>query len=132
MGGIGGHLTHLASTRVRVGLVGLVVAIGAVIVAIGPSLGSVVELQVATARGTVDEFEPDRLTAPAATRIVLRFENRSSGPHNFTLLEPLTVRTGTIVEPGAVETLEFETAALGSYPFVCTIHPGMMGVLIVE
>jgi len=35
------------------------------------------------------------------------------------------------VAPGASETLQFTAPAPGDYPFVCTLHPGMDGVLTV-
>ena len=40
--------------------------------------------------------------------------------------------TSTVVAPGASETLEFKAPDPGEYPFVCTLHPGMGGTLVVE
>ena len=38
----------------------------------------------------------------------------------------------TVVVPGASETLEFKAPDPGEYAFVCTLHPGMGGTLVVE
>ena len=128
---IGDRFRAVARDRSRLGLVVLAAGIGAT-VAISAANPSAMELRVATAPGAVNTFVPDRLIVAGASRVLLRFENRSSEPHNFTLLEPLTARTSTIVEPGATESIEFETPATGTYPFVCTIHDRMTGVLLVE
>ena len=60
------------------------------------------------------------------------FENRSSVPHNLTFQGPINVATSTIVGPGTSETLKLKAPDAGEYAFVCTLHPGMGGTLVVE
>src|SRR5687768_1985633 len=78
------------------------------------------------------KFEPAEVTAPAGADVALTFENQSTVPHNLTFQAPIDVATATIVAPGASETVEFAAPDAGEYPFVCTLHPGMDGTLIVE
>jgi plastocyanin len=40
--------------------------------------------------------------------------------------------TRTIVDPGASDRLFLPRLPLGTYPFVCTIHDGMTGSLVVK
>jgi plastocyanin len=94
--------------------------------------GAVVEVTVGTDTGADLKFDPGDVTVPAGTDIRLAFENRSSVPHNLTFQGPISVATSTIVAPGASETLEFKAPDPGEYAFVCTLHPGMGGTLVVE
>ena len=64
--------------------------------------------------------------------MTLEFANESTVPHNLTFGEPINAATATIVQPGASETLEFQAPEPGSYEFVCTLHPGMEGILEVS
>jgi plastocyanin len=63
---------------------------------------------------------------------VLTFDNRGTVPHNLTFGEPISAATSTVVSPGGSEMLEFQAPAPGTYEFVCTLHPGMVGKLTVE
>ena len=95
--------------------------------------GEVVEITVGTDTGTANEFDPVEISVPAGATVRLTFENRSdSVPHNLTFGEPINVATATTVQPGESETIEFTAPDPGDYTFVCTLHPGMEGTLVVE
>ena len=98
----------------------------------GEPSAATVELAVGTDAGAELKFEPAEVTAPTGADVALTFENQSTVPHNLTFQAPINVATATIVAPGASETLEFTAPEAGEYPFVCTLHPGMDGTLIVD
>jgi aldose sugar dehydrogenase len=98
----------------------------------GEGSGEVVEITVGTDEGTELLFDPDEITVPAGATVRLTFVNESTVPHNLTFGDPIGVATATIVDPGAEETIEFTAPEAGEYTFVCTLHPGMDGTLIVE
>ena len=98
----------------------------------GEPSAATVELAVGTDAGAELKFEPAEVTAPAGAVVALTFENQSTVPHNLTFQAPINVATATIVAPGASETVEFTAPEAGEYPFVCTLHPGMDGTLIVD
>lgn len=77
-------------------------------------------------------FLPATVTAPSTGTVRLLYRNESSVSHNLTFLDPLSVATRTILEPGTEELLEFPAPPSGSYRFRCTIHPGMEGTLTVQ
>jgi len=91
-----------------------------------------VEITIGTDTGTALRFDPREVTVAAGAEVVLTFENRASMPHNLTFETPISAATATIVDPGASETITFTAPAAGEYIFVCTLHPGMSGTLIVE
>jgi plastocyanin len=93
----------------------------------------VVEITVGTDTGNALLFDPAGVTVPAGAEVALTFENRSTTvPHNLTFGDPINAATATIVQPGASETVTFTAPDAGEYEFVCTLHPGMSGTLIVE
>ncbi|HSK93821.1 MAG TPA: PQQ-dependent sugar dehydrogenase [Candidatus Angelobacter sp.] len=95
--------------------------------------GEVVEITVGTDTGTANEFDPLEVTVPAGATVRLTFENRSTSvPHNLTFGEPINAATAVTVAPGESETIEFTAPEAGEYTFVCTLHPGMDGTLVVE
>ena len=85
-----------------------------------------------TDTGAELKFDPAEVTVQAGADVRLTFENRSTVPHNLTFQGPINVATSTIVAPGTSETLEFKAPDAGEYAFVCTLHPGMGGTLVVE
>jgi plastocyanin len=87
---------------------------------------------VATAAGQTLAFVPDEVTVPAATTVMITFRNGSTVAHNLVFTEGVEAATRTIVEPGAFDELVLVPPTAGDYPFVCTIHAGMTGTLIVE
>jgi plastocyanin len=98
----------------------------------GGTGGEAAEVTIGTDAGTALQFDPTAATVPAGSNVRLTFENRSTVPHNLTLGEPINEGTATIVDAGASESLEFSAPEPGDYKFVCTLHPGMEGVLTVE
>ena len=67
----------------------------------------------------------------AGIKFSLLFQNVSTLPHNLTF-STLEARTATIVAPGSSEAIEVTVPGPGAYAFVCTIHPGMDGMLMVH
>ena len=100
--------------------------------ATGEPSGEIVQITVGTDTGADLKFDPAELTVKAGTAVRVTFENRASVPHNLTFQAPINVATPTVVEPGKSETVQFKAPAAGDYAFVCTLHPGMGGKLIVE
>jgi plastocyanin len=94
--------------------------------------GEIVEITVGTDTGADLKFDPAEVTVQAGADIRVTFENRASVPHNLTFQGPPNVATATIVAAGASETLAFTAPDAGEYAFVCTLHPGMGGTLLVE
>ena len=121
----------------RVTYVGVLVAVILVVGACGAtnqpsSSQALVEITVGTDIGAELNFEPREVSVPAGADVRLSFENRSTVPHNLTFQRPPDVATSTVVAAGASETLEFKAPDPGEYAFVCTLHPGMAGTLLVE
>ena len=94
--------------------------------------GEVVEITVGTDTGSTLIFDPAQITVPAGATVRLTFSNKATVPHNLTFDDPIDVATETVVDPGASETIEFTAPDAGEYTFVCTLHPGMEGTLVVE
>ena len=97
----------------------------------GEPSGATVEITIGTDTGADLKFDPAELTVQAGADVRVTFENRASVPHNLTFQAPINVATSTVVAPGTSETVQFTTPAAGEYAFVCTLHPGMAGVLTV-
>ncbi|HSJ00516.1 MAG TPA: PQQ-dependent sugar dehydrogenase [Patescibacteria group bacterium] len=99
----------------------------------GEASGEVIEITVGTDTGSANEFVPDEISVPAGATVRLTFVNESeSVPHNLTFGDPINAATATTVAPGEEETIEFTAPEAGEYTFVCTLHPGMEGTLVVE
>lgn len=96
------------------------------------STGDLVEITVGTDTGTELLFEPAEVTVPAGALVRLTFVNQSTVPHNLVFDDPINASTAESVEPGTEETIEFVAPEAGEYTFVCTLHPGMEGTLIVQ
>ena len=109
---------------------------GGVTPSAGPSAsapaGEGTSLTIGTDTGAALLFEPTEVTATGGGEISVAFENRSTVPHNLTFNAPIDAATATIVPAGASETITFSAPEPGAYAFVCTLHPGMDGVLTVE
>jgi mono/diheme cytochrome c family protein/plastocyanin len=79
-------------------------------------------------------FTTSTVTAPS-TAFTLEFNNQDAGtPHNVQIKDStgkVAFQTDTF---NGVETRKFQVPALaaGTYPFVCTVHPTMMGTLTVQ
>ena|SRR5437870_1837678 len=94
--------------------------------------GLTVQITVGTDTGAELKFDPAEMTVQAGADVRVTFENRASVPHNLTFEAPINVASSTVVAPGTSEAVRFKAPAAGEYRFVCTIHPGMGGKLIVE
>lgn len=91
----------------------------------------VVGVTIASAPGETLAFVPAETAVRATGPIALAFRNESSLPHNLVFTAGPTAATRTIVEPGDEQQLLLEPLAPDRYPFVCTIHDGMAGTLVV-
>jgi glucose/arabinose dehydrogenase/plastocyanin len=94
--------------------------------------GEVTEISVATDTGGALTFDPGEITAPAGATVRLTFTNKATVPHNLTFEDPIGAATDTVIDPGDSQTIEFTAPEPGEYTFVCTLHPGMEGTLLVE
>ena len=86
---------------------------------------------ITTAAGETTAYDPAETVAAPGAPISITFRNASSLPHNLTFTG-FTAATRTIVEPGMSDELVLAPLADGSYPFVCTIHEGMAGLLTIR
>jgi plastocyanin len=91
-----------------------------------------IEVTIRTAPGDRLAFEPAESTVRATGPISLIFQNGSSQPHNMTFTAGVEAATRSIVRPGTSDHILLAPPPPGAYPFVCTIHEGMSGRLIVE
>ena len=99
--------------------------------AASPSPAATVDVTIMTARGETTAFEPAETAVAAAGPISVTFKNGSSLPHNLTFIR-ISAQTRTIVEPGTADELLLPPLVPGAYPFVCTIHEGMAGILTIR
>jgi plastocyanin len=115
-------------------VVGAMVVLGSVLVAVvlASRPGWPARLTVATASGAALAFEPSEVVAEAGRAVEIDFQNRSTLQHNLTFTGQLDGATRTIVEPGMGEVIVVRPPGPGVYPFVCTVHPGMAGQLLVR
>lgn len=97
-----------------------------------PGANEVVEITVGTDDGSELLFDPTEISVPAGATVRLTFTNESTVPHNLTFDDPIDAATAAVVDPGESETIEFTAPESGEYTYVCTLHPGMEGTLIVE
>jgi plastocyanin len=70
------------------------------------------------------EFEPKELTVPKGTTVT--FVNKGEVTHNAKGKDFFS----RVVEPG--DSYEHKFTKAGSFDYVCTFHPGMVGTLTVE
>jgi plastocyanin len=91
--------------------------------------GDAAQVTIGTTTNAQLRFDPTSASVPTGGQVVLTFENLDTVPHNLTFDDPIEATTSTAVAPDASEVLEFQAPEPGSYPFVCTLHPGMEGVL---
>jgi plastocyanin len=76
-----------------------------------------------------DQFVPQTLTARVG-RLTLTLRN-GGVPHNLTFRDPALHGIGVVSgDQSKSATLTFDKP--GTYAFVCTIHPGMNGKVVVE
>ena len=95
------------------------------------SSGSV-DVLITTTSGETMAFEPDATVLRATGPITITFRNGSSWAHNLVFTSGSSAATRTIVEPGTSDQLFLPPLPPGTYPFVCTIHDGMKGRLVLQ
>jgi len=91
--------------------------------------GDVVELSA-----MMIQYEQTELSAPADAPFVIRFDNKDAGtPHNVEIKDAngQSVFKGEIFNGAAVKDYAVPALAAGTYQFVCTVHPNMVGTLTV-
>ena len=88
-------------------------------------------MTVTTAPGDELAFTPDEVSVPSGKRVHVTFTNGSAVAHNMVFTSGIDASTPTIVAPGESAGFAVKPGGPGSYPFVCTIHDGMHGTLIV-
>ena len=77
-------------------------------------------------------FEQAEVSAPADRPFKLRFLNKDAGvPHNVEIKDAggAALFLGEIFPGVADQVYDVPALAPGSYPFVCTVHPNMVGTL---
>jgi plastocyanin len=78
------------------------------------------------------QFEQTELSAPADKDFVIRFDNKDAGtPHNVEIKDASgqSVFKGEIFNGVAVKDYAVPALAAGTYQFICTVHPNMVGTL---
>jgi glucose/arabinose dehydrogenase/plastocyanin len=93
------------------------------------SPGAMAELRVGTDDGQALLFVPDEISVQTGAEVSLTFANESTVPHNLVFGDPIDAGTDTIVAAGESQTITFTAPEPGEYVFVCTLHPGMEGVM---
>jgi plastocyanin len=82
-------------------------------------------------------FDQSEITAPADTPFTIAFDNQDAGiPHNVAIHEGSAtgpaVFTGDIITGIAQKTNDVPALKAGTYAFVCSVHPNMVGTLTVK
>jgi plastocyanin len=121
-----------APRRRRIGLLFGAVAVTAVLAATLPELTAAGEAVVAAAASpaTVDidnfAFAPATLTVTAGTTVT--WKNEDDSPHR------VGDKNGTFKSAAldTDDTFSHTFAAPGEYPYICTIHPYMVGKIVVK
>jgi plastocyanin len=81
------------------------------------------------------EFDPAELTVPAGELLTIIFNNRDQGvPHDIVVRDAdgNEIAASAIITGLAQVQLAVGPLEPGSYPFVCTIHPNMVGTITAE
>jgi len=124
--------SNMAPRLRRIGLTGAVIGLAALAAAAPPVLTSASEAVVAAAASpaTVEidnfAFAPATLTVTAGTTVT--WKNEDDSPHR------IGDQNGTF-KSAALETddtFSHTFAAPGEYPYICTMHPYMVGKIIVR
>ena len=87
---------------------------------------------VISARGIA--FEQKEVSAPADAPFVIRFDNKDTGiPHNVEIKDSMgmAVFKGEVFNGLATKDYQVRALGAGTYQFVCTVHPNMVGTLTV-
>jgi plastocyanin len=101
----------------------------------GPPGTPLAILEGSSIQGSPD-FDPDPLTVKKGDKITVT--NKDTLPHTVTSgtapTDPNSAKQfdTSIIEPGATADIETTNITPGDYPFYCTVHPYMMGKLVVQ
>lgn len=98
----------------------------------GAAQPSAAELTIGTDKGAELRFEPSAATVRQGAQVTLTFKNESTQPHNLFFQKPMDAGTKLVVPADEQDAIRFTAPAAGTYQFVCTIHPNMMGALTVQ
>ncbi|MEO5885734.1 MAG: cupredoxin domain-containing protein [Candidatus Limnocylindrales bacterium] len=80
-------------------------------------------------------FDKTTLSAPADAAFVIKFDNQDASiQHNVEIKDAAgaSVFKGEIFPGPGTRDYQVGALAAGSYPFVCTVHPNMLGTLTAE
>jgi plastocyanin len=79
------------------------------------------------------KFEQTEVSAPADAPFTIRFDNKEAVPHNVEIKDAagMSLFKGEIVTGPVVVDYAVPALAAGTYQFVCTVHPNMIGTLVV-
>ena len=78
-------------------------------------------------------FEQTEVSAPADAPFTIRFDNKEAVPHNVEIKDAagMSLFKGEIVTGPVVVDYAVPALAAGTYQFICTVHPNMIGTLVV-
>lgn len=78
-------------------------------------------------------FEQKEITAPADAAFVIRFDNKEPIPHNVEIKDSMgmSVFKGEVFSGPATKDYQVPALPAGTYEFICTVHPNMVGTLTV-
>ena len=80
------------------------------------------------------QWEQKELSAPAGTEFVIHFNNKDAGvPHDVVIKDAagMTMFQGTRVDGPAEVDYTVPPLAAGTYTFICSFHPNMVGTLTI-
>jgi plastocyanin len=79
-------------------------------------------------------FVPTSLTGPAGRPFTVAFDNQDGLPHNLEIRDAsgAVLFRGDIVTGPIVTVYAIPSLPAGQYPFLCTVHPAMIGTLTVK
>jgi plastocyanin len=103
----------------------------------GASAGASGGLDVVQISALGVKYEQTSVTAPADTPFQVSFENKDAGvPHNVSLhlgdVNGAELFKGEVFPGVATRVYDVPKLDAGSYAFVCTVHPTMIGTLTVK
>jgi plastocyanin len=95
---------------------------------IGPFSGSGITVQAVGI-----QFEPREIQLPAGQPLRIVLDNRDAGvPHDIGIRQDgRDLGTSAIVTGPAMTEVRFGPLEPGTYQYVCTVHPSMMGTLTI-
>lgn len=80
-------------------------------------------------------FDPTELSVPADLAFQIKFDNNDAGiPHNVEIKDAAgsSIFKGAIFSGVASQTYDVQPLPAGTYTFVCSVHPNMVGTLTAQ